>query len=72
MIEPTGGHHEGQASPSEGTSEQDIRGPALEREVVEDAPGKTEVGVITPKVVYRINGAAQAVYDMPMETTKSH
>ena len=65
------GDHEGQASPSEGTSVQDSPEPALEREVIEVAPGKTVVAVITPKLVYRINGEAQHVYDMPAETTKA-
>ena len=31
--------------------------------------GKTAVAVITPKLVYRINGDAQDVCDMPVETT---
>ena len=72
IIETTGGaDHESQTSLSDGTSAQDSPEPALEREVVEVAAGKTAVAVITPKLVHRINGDAQDVYDMPMETTKA-
>ena len=63
--------HEGQALPSEGTSAQHSPEPALEREVIEVAPGKTAVAVITLKLFYRINGDAQDVYDMPAQTAKS-
>ena len=60
-IETTAGDHESQASPSEGTSVQDSPEPALEREVIEVAPGKTAVAVITPKLVSRVNGGVQGV-----------
>ena len=72
MIETTGGgDHDGQASPSEGTSAQDSPKPAFDREVIERAAGKMAVAVITPKLVHRINGDAQDVYDMPVETKKA-
>ena len=72
MIETTGGgDHEGQASPREGTSAQDSPEQALEREVIEVAPGQTAVAVITPKLIYRINGDARDVYDMPVENKKA-
>ena len=66
MSETAGGDHEGQAPPSEGVSTRD--GP--ESEVIEVAPGKT-MAVITPKLVYKINGDTQDVYDVLAETTKS-
>ena len=53
-----------------GTSTQDIPEPALEREVIEVAPGKA-VAVITPKLVHETNENARVVYDMPAETTKA-
>ena len=56
-----GGDHDGYASTSGGTTAQDCPEPALEREVVKVAPGKTTVAVITLKPVYRINGDAQDV-----------
>ena len=71
MIETTGGDHDGQASSSEKTIAQDDPEPALEREVIEVVPGKTAVAEITPKLVYSVNGEAQDVYDMPVETTKA-
>ena len=61
MIETTGGDHEGQGTPSEGTCAQDSPEPALEREVIEVAPGKTAVAVIIPKLDYRTSGDAQGV-----------
>ena len=70
MSETTGGDHEGQASPSEGASTQDGPEPVSEPEVIEVAPGKT-VAVITPKLVYQINGETKHVYDVPAETTKA-
>ena len=75
MVEATnGGNREGQAPPSEGTSAQDSvqdsPEPAFEREVIEVAPGKTSVAVITPKLVYRINWDARGVY--PGGDPKSH
>ena len=39
--------------------------------MIDVAPGKTAVAVITPNLVYRINGDAQGVYDIPVETTKA-
>ena len=72
MIGTTGGgDHEGQASPSVGTSAQGSPEPALERGMIEATAGKAAVAVITPKLVYRINGGAQDMYDMPVETTKA-
>ena len=71
MSETTGGgDDEGQASPSEGASTQDTPEPAPEPEVIEVAPGKT-VAVITPKLVYKILGDTQQVYDVPAETAKA-
>ena len=46
-----------------GSSTQDDPEPALEREVIEVAPGK-RVAVITPNLVYRINGDVQDVCAM--------
>ena len=72
MIETTGGGSlEGQASPSEGTSAQDSPEPVLEREVIEVGASKTAVAVIASKLVHRMNGDAQDVYDMPVQTTKA-
>lgn len=56
-----GGDHEGYASTSGGTRAQDSPEPALERQVVEVAPGKTTIAVVTLKPVYRITGDAQDV-----------
>ena len=39
--------------------------------MIEVAPGKRAVAVITPKFVYRINGDAQDVNDIPAETAKA-
>ena len=39
--------------------------------MIEVDPGKSAVAVITPKLVYRVNGDAQDVYDTPAETTKA-
>ena len=69
MSETSGGDHEGQASRSEGASTQDDPEPALEPEVIEVAPGKA-LAVITPKLVYKINGDTQDVYDVPAETLR--
>ena len=71
MTETSGGNHESQASPRKGASSQDGPEPALDREVIAVAPGKTAVTLITPNLVHRMNGDAQDVYDMPAETTKA-
>ena len=60
----TGADHEGQASPSVGARTHDDPEP----EVIEVASGKT-VAMITPKIVYKINGDTQDVYDVPVEAT---
>ena len=39
--------------------------------MIEITPGKTAVAVTIPKLVDMINGDAQDVYDMPVESTKA-
>ena len=62
----TGRDHESQASPSEGASTHDGPKP----ELIEVASGKT-VAVITPKIVFKINGNTQDMYDVLTEATQA-
>lgn len=67
MSECIGGDHaDPQFAASKGASAQNTP----EVELVEVAPGK-KVAVITPKLVYKIKGGAQEVYDVPSETSSS-
>ena len=64
-------HTRGQASPCEVAIAQNNSEPAVEREVIEAAPGQTAIAVITFKLIYRLNRDAQdVVYNMPAETTR--
>ena len=39
--------------------------------MIDVAPGNTAFTVINTELIYTINGNAQDVYDMPVETTKA-
>ena len=65
MSESNGDHEDPPTAPSEGGSAQNTPGV----EVIDVTTGKS-VAVSTPKLIYKIKGGKQEVYDVPSNTTK--